>query len=196
MSTEIILKQAVLSDRHIPTGRTVHHVGGTVAPTPAVLQIARYEGDPGFYLFYCSATGEVLTDTYHQTLDAALHQAEFEFGIRGSEWSDVSQVSEIPDEVSAVTALRTSGLVVEDSSNYYVKLLDKGTTPLAVMRVLCSELRVELPVADRILRSIPIVIRTLEKEAEAAALAAALRDAGGKAQTGRCQADHKDAAHP
>ncbi len=90
MSTEIILKQAVLTDRHIPTGRTVHRIGGNVVPPPAALQIARYEGDPGFYLFYCSATGEVVTDTYHETLDAALDQAEFEFGIRRSEWSDFS----------------------------------------------------------------------------------------------------------
>ncbi len=90
MSTEIILTQAVLTDRHIPTGRTVHRIGGNVVPPPAALQIARYEGDPGFYLFYCSATGEVVTDTYHETLDAALDQAEFEFGIRRSEWSDFS----------------------------------------------------------------------------------------------------------
>jgi hypothetical protein len=43
------------------------------------LAIARYHGDPDYYLFYCSAEWEVLTDTCHPTKQEAIEQANFEF---------------------------------------------------------------------------------------------------------------------
>ncbi|MER5689147.1 hypothetical protein [Streptomyces sp. NPDC002205] len=43
------------------------------------LAIARYDGDPDFYLFYCSVDWEVLTDTCHPMKQEAIEQANFEF---------------------------------------------------------------------------------------------------------------------
>jgi len=44
------------------------------------LAIARYTKPDGVYLFYCDADWNVLTDTLHLTVEAAVGQAQFEFG--------------------------------------------------------------------------------------------------------------------
>jgi len=38
---------------------------------------------------YLDAEGNELTDTFHDTLDGALAQAEFEFGAKPNEWEVV-----------------------------------------------------------------------------------------------------------
>jgi hypothetical protein len=43
-------------------------------------------GDPGYYLFYCDDSGVEFTDTYHDSLDQALSQAEWEFRTKADEW--------------------------------------------------------------------------------------------------------------
>jgi hypothetical protein len=64
----------------VRTFRTRHTVNGQEIEIIDALAIARYETDPGFYLFYCDDDWRVLTDTYHETMESALSQAEFEFG--------------------------------------------------------------------------------------------------------------------
>jgi hypothetical protein len=59
-------------------------------PRPAQLRIVQFANDPGFYLLYCTTGGEELTDTYHDTLDAAFGQAEWEFGVKRPEWKIVT----------------------------------------------------------------------------------------------------------
>jgi hypothetical protein len=51
------------------------------------LEIATYGSDSGFFLFHLCADGSG-TDTWHQTLDDAFHQAEFEFKVSRDEWHD------------------------------------------------------------------------------------------------------------
>jgi hypothetical protein len=63
-----------------PTGKTRHVVEGKEATDFAGLAIAQYRSGPGFYLFYCDDEWNAITDTYHDTIDAAIEQAEFEFG--------------------------------------------------------------------------------------------------------------------
>jgi hypothetical protein len=74
-----VLKFADLSTA-LPTGETRHVIGGNEVSDFARLAIARYESKPGFYLFYCDEDWSVLTDTFHESLSAAVRQAEFEFG--------------------------------------------------------------------------------------------------------------------
>ena len=62
-----------------PTGRTKHVIGSDVVGDFAALAIAKYDSDPGYYLFYCDSAWKALTDTYHSTLEAAVEQANFEF---------------------------------------------------------------------------------------------------------------------
>lgn len=45
----------------------------------AALAICRYHDDDGCYLFYCDALWNVLTDTWHESMEAAIRQADFEY---------------------------------------------------------------------------------------------------------------------
>lgn len=45
----------------------------------AGLIICFNESEQAFYLFGCDEDWQVVTDTWHQTLDEAKHQAEFEY---------------------------------------------------------------------------------------------------------------------
>jgi hypothetical protein len=57
-------------------------------PKPASVEI---EPDGGaFLLVYFDAHGMSITDTWHQTLDDAKGQAEFEFGIMESDWQPIA----------------------------------------------------------------------------------------------------------
>ena len=64
----------------VATGRTRHTVAGKAVNNFASLALAQYEDDPGIYLLYCDDNWNVVTDTYHDSTDAAIAQAEFEFG--------------------------------------------------------------------------------------------------------------------
>jgi hypothetical protein len=79
------------------TGKTKHTVGEFVEgkpvavkslPVPAWVEISAEDG--AFYLLHFNANGTCVADTWHQTLDEAKRQAEFEFGITPDEWTSVS----------------------------------------------------------------------------------------------------------
>jgi hypothetical protein len=81
----IILKEVSVEGRE-QTGKTKHYMGDEQLPPAAKLQIVQYPGDEGFYLFYLDSDGEVMTDTYHDTLESALKQANFEYAVKQNEW--------------------------------------------------------------------------------------------------------------
>jgi hypothetical protein len=74
-----VLQVADLSSA-TPTRATRHVVAGREVTAFAHLALAQYENDSGVYLFYCDADWNTVTDTYHDTLERALSQAQFEFG--------------------------------------------------------------------------------------------------------------------
>jgi hypothetical protein len=86
MNQPIILCRVKLTPSHRVTGKTRHFHGTEELPTPSQLRVAQYRDDPGFYLFYCNDQGNEITDTYHDSLEHALSQAEWEFGVRPDEW--------------------------------------------------------------------------------------------------------------
>lgn len=45
----------------------------------AHVAVARYSGVSSVYLFYCSSNFEVLSDTYHDSLDDAVEEAAYYF---------------------------------------------------------------------------------------------------------------------
>jgi hypothetical protein len=53
---------------------------------PAGIAICRDEGESCFHLFYCDSSWRPVTDTWHETLDAARAQAEFEFAGVSTTW--------------------------------------------------------------------------------------------------------------
>ena len=70
---------APIDERHRPTGSCRHTVNGALQGPMAGLAVCQYEGEGGFYLFGCDADWTCITDTWHETLEEALHQAEFEY---------------------------------------------------------------------------------------------------------------------
>jgi hypothetical protein len=74
-----VLKIADLSQAR-PTHATRHVVKGQEVGDFAGLALARYDEQSGVYLFYCDRNWKTVTDTYHETLELAIAQAEFEFG--------------------------------------------------------------------------------------------------------------------
>ncbi|HEX6372166.1 MAG TPA: hypothetical protein VF006_24830 [Longimicrobium sp.] len=73
-----------IDERHRPTGSCRHFAHGALAGPAAGLAICR-DSDGGFFLFGCDAEWNPVTDTWHETLEDAQHQAEFEYeGITGT----------------------------------------------------------------------------------------------------------------
>ena len=68
------------------TGSTRHLVAGNSIQPASRLAIAQFPGQPGFYLYYCDDTWEVMTDTWHQTVEDAEAQAEFEYKGSSNAW--------------------------------------------------------------------------------------------------------------
>lgn len=58
--------------------------------------------DSGFYLYRYSARDEFAGDTWHQTLEEAHEQVEFEFGITESDWFEIPL--DVPDSIEFVLA--------------------------------------------------------------------------------------------
>ena len=87
------MKKRLKADVVASTGNTTHAVGKLVdgkpmideqIPVPAWVEIA--EDDGGFFLMHYDEEGTCIADTWHQSLDEAKEQAEFEFGISASGW--------------------------------------------------------------------------------------------------------------
>jgi len=64
-------------------------MNGNDFPPFVRLEIAQYPSDNGFYLLHICASGEV-ADTCHESMEEAMHQAEFEFGVQESEWESAA----------------------------------------------------------------------------------------------------------
>jgi hypothetical protein len=92
MNAPLTIFEVTLGANHLRPGRTRHAIlgpnGEQEFPPFVRLEIAQYSGDNGFYLLHICEHGEV-ADTYHDTVDEAMHQAEWEFGVQRGEWRDV-----------------------------------------------------------------------------------------------------------
>jgi hypothetical protein len=83
------LKSVILTDRHKPTGMTSHYLGAEKLSAPYSLIITKYPNDDGVYLMYLDREGKEVTDTFHDTVEEAMEQAKFEFGVQVTEWNDL-----------------------------------------------------------------------------------------------------------
>jgi hypothetical protein len=88
MSNFSVCQRVTLDSRHRATGKTEHRLGSKVLPKPHSLSVCQYVNDPGYYLFYYDAEGRELTDTYHDTIESALAQAQYEFGVDPRDWTE------------------------------------------------------------------------------------------------------------
>ena len=74
-----VLRYSPIDQRHRHNGSCKHFVAGRLVGPTAGLAICQYPNDSGFYLFGCDECWNSVTDTYHDTLADALHQADFEY---------------------------------------------------------------------------------------------------------------------
>ena len=75
-----------IDERHTKTENTVHLASGHEIPDPKGLAICQYDGEEFFYLFGCNENWESQSDTWHETLDDAKDQAEFEYEGTSPTW--------------------------------------------------------------------------------------------------------------
>ena len=83
-----ILKSVKLNvSKHHRTGGTVHYVDGKkVEKLPYRLDIISYKEDTGVYLLHIDIDNQEITDTYHESQEDAMAQAEWEFGVQTKDW--------------------------------------------------------------------------------------------------------------
>ena len=73
-----VLRYAIIDGSIEPTGQTIHRLADKVLGPASALAVCQYrEGE--FYLFYCDSDWNVVTDTWHQTMESAIQQAAFEY---------------------------------------------------------------------------------------------------------------------
>ena len=85
-----VLYYTSIDERHKPTRNTVHRVNDNILGPAARLAICQYDTEKGFYLFYCDDEWEVMTDTYHFSLEDAQAQAELEYQGVSQTWRKLS----------------------------------------------------------------------------------------------------------
>jgi hypothetical protein len=84
-----VVKYAEVTPDVRPTNATQHILPTGIAGPAAALAIVDDKADTGgFFLFGLDAEGRVETDTWHESVEAALDQAAFEYV--GLAWADVS----------------------------------------------------------------------------------------------------------
>jgi hypothetical protein len=88
------IRRVKLGDHHLSPGRTNHMLVDSNGKRPFApfkeLVIAHYPGTVGYYLMHHSTDGTG-TDTWHESLEDALHQAEWEFEVGSSEWVEINE---------------------------------------------------------------------------------------------------------
>jgi hypothetical protein len=82
--------QIELGESHPPTFKTRHYHGNKVERPASFLQIAGYPDEEGYYLLYLDELKKEITDTFHETIEAAMQQAEWEYGVRPTEWEFIN----------------------------------------------------------------------------------------------------------
>ena len=75
-----------IDGRHGRTGNCRQIVAGVVQGPAAGLAICQADGENGFYLFGCDEHWSSITDTWHQTIEEAMGQAEFEYEGVAATW--------------------------------------------------------------------------------------------------------------
>lgn len=78
-----------IDERHTYTGNCHQIVAGELMGPAAGIAICQYEGENSYYLFGCDKDWNTVTDTWHETLEDAQAQAEFEYKGVNATWQAV-----------------------------------------------------------------------------------------------------------
>jgi len=84
-----VIRWSVIDERHRPTSSCQQVVDGELQGPAAGLAICRHDDEEACYLFGCDEEWNAVTDTWHETLEKALQQAEFEYEGVSETWNVV-----------------------------------------------------------------------------------------------------------
>jgi hypothetical protein len=74
-----VICYTTIDERHRHTGNTKQIWNGVLLGPASGLAICQYPNESSFFLFGCDDKWNVRSDTWHETLDDAIRQAEFEY---------------------------------------------------------------------------------------------------------------------
>lgn len=81
-----------ITDDLTHTHNTSHYIGGVLHGKFKSLVVCQFPNDNGYYLLYFDDKGEEITDTWHETLEDAKDQAEYEYPGITNIWIDFKEV--------------------------------------------------------------------------------------------------------
>jgi hypothetical protein len=81
-----VVYYAIVDEHCRPTGKCKHWRGKVLLGPVASLAICQYENEKSLYLFFCNGRWEPETDTWHETVEEAKRQAEFEYEGISQKW--------------------------------------------------------------------------------------------------------------
>ena len=81
-----IVQFTPIDKRHRHTGNCRQIIAGVLQGPSAALAICRHDGEENVYLFGCDEQWSCLTDTWHETIEDAMRQAEFEYEGSSATW--------------------------------------------------------------------------------------------------------------
>ena len=84
-----VLMFSYIDARHKHTGACRQIVGGELMGPARALAICQYVGDQAYYLFGCDENWNSVTDTWHESIDDAKRQAEFEYAGVMQTWQEL-----------------------------------------------------------------------------------------------------------
>lgn len=74
-----VIFYTAIDKRHSFTNATKQIVRGKLIKEISGLAICKYENESAYYLFGCNENWESITDTWHEEIEDAINQAEFEY---------------------------------------------------------------------------------------------------------------------
>ena len=92
-----VLFSTPIDDRHRYPASAGRSLGACPGDLPWTCDLPVHEGDRGFYLLGCDHEWKAVTDTWHQTLQEAMAQAEFEYEGVPRTWSRPAVTGIFPD---------------------------------------------------------------------------------------------------
>ena len=81
-----VLLYTPIDERHKFTGNCKQIVAGQLMGPMQGLAICQYKTEDSYYLFGCDENWEVITDGWHERIEDAIKQAEFEYKGTQNTW--------------------------------------------------------------------------------------------------------------
>jgi len=94
MSEMVVVKKALLNERHLRPGRTKHTTtdkNGSREFPPFISLVITHSPDQAEFILWRFCENRLKAHTHHDTLEDALHQAEWEFSVAPNEWADTNE---------------------------------------------------------------------------------------------------------